>query len=81
MNYKSEDKLWKELAERMFKLPNLYFPNEIGKTTYEFKIEINRLIIKERSAEYAGQEGYWTILFQGDGFSISWRMPFKPTEP
>lgn len=75
-NYKSNDKLERELFEKMLKLPNAYFPSEFRQTSYEFKLENKKFYILERPINSIELNGMFTTIESGDGFSRSWRMPF-----
>lgn len=72
---KSSDKYWKELYERMNKLPNAYFPNEFKKETYKFKEKGNKLIFFKTLAETTNLNGWeWDTYGWGDGFTRNYRI-------
>jgi hypothetical protein len=76
-NYKSDDKLWKELHERVTGLPYIFFPNEFNQNIPEVKINDNNLTFKIKKAKSTNLDDYRIRLIEsGDGFSRSFRMPF-----
>jgi len=77
LSHKHDDKLWKDLFERIDELPNSYFPNEFGKDIPETKIEKNKFVFKIKPAETTNLYGSQiTFMESGDGFTRSFRMPF-----
>jgi hypothetical protein len=75
--YKTANKDWEELYERMNKLPNAYFPNESGKRIFQFRISNNKLIFAKRPAESVDLNGFMThMLTSGDGFTRTFRIPY-----
>jgi hypothetical protein len=77
-DYNSEDKRERELFYRMHNLPDIYFPNEVGKITYEFKLENDQLDLMEKRAESIDLHGYRIICrFAPDGFARTFTLPYK----
>ncbi|MBU4284277.1 MAG: hypothetical protein KJ968_04150 [Nanoarchaeota archaeon] len=76
-NYKTDDKLWNELFERINKLPKTYFPNEFGKDICDIQKNDDKLIFTIKPTEHTNLFGSQiTFLESGDGFTRSYRMPF-----
>jgi len=72
---KSNDKYWRELYERMNRLPKAYFPNEFRKGIYRFKDEGNKLIFVNTLAEPTNLNNWeWDTYGSGDGFTRSYRI-------
>lgn len=75
--YKTTNKDWEELYERINKLPNAYFPNEFGKKIFQSRISNNKLIFVKRPAEPTDLNGFVTsMLTSGDGFTKSFGVPY-----
>ncbi len=77
VTFKQDSRLWKELYDKIEKLPNLYFSNEFNQEIPEINSQNNHLIFKIKKAESTDFKGYHVTFFQsGDGFTKSMRMPF-----
>lgn len=75
--YKTNDKLWNELFERIRNLPETYFPNEFGKDIYDIQRDDNKLMFNIKPAQKINLYGSQiTFIESGDGFTRSYRMPF-----
>jgi hypothetical protein len=71
------DKLWKQLHEKICSLPCAFFPNEVGNELCKIETETGKLIFKITRAEENNLLGYKIeFLESGDGFTRSFRMPF-----
>ncbi len=72
---KSSDKYWKELYERMNRLPNAYFPNEFRKEIHKFREENNKLIFVKTLTESTNLRGWeWDTYGWGDGFTRIYKI-------
>lgn len=74
------DKNWKELNDRITKLPNDYFPNEFGKITYKIQNTDSQLIFNKKPAEPKDLDGSFLGKFNGDGFSRTYGIPYMSPE-
>jgi len=78
----SNDKIWKELYERMNRLPEAYFPNEFGKETYRSKDLNNKLVFVKIPAKYTDLTEWGIDSYGiGDGFTRSYRLLFYQSYP
>lgn len=77
MDYKGEDRLWKELTEKIINLPKIYFPNEVNQWIPICYVSDTQLIFKiEKANGYGYNDLQVSFLESSDGFSRSFRMPY-----
>jgi hypothetical protein len=77
-DYNPGDKRERELFYRMRNLPNSYFPDEVGKLTYEFKLEDDKFYLIEKLAESNDLSGYRIqCCMVPDGFARKFTLPYK----
>ena len=70
------DENWRDLLERIKRLPEDYFPNEFGKELYNVREEPNRLVFEERTARRVNLNGQFGGKQRLDGFTSTIGLPY-----
>ena len=70
------DQKWRDLLERIKRLPQDYYPNEFGMNIYNVREESDRLIFEEITARRAVLDGHFGGKQRLDGFTSTMGLPY-----
>ena len=70
------DQKWRDLLERIERLPQDYFPNEFGMNLYNVREESDQLIFDERTARRVDLNGSFGGKQRLDGFTSTIGLPY-----
>jgi hypothetical protein len=70
------DQKWRDLLERIKRLPQDYYPNEFGMNIYNVREESDRMIFEEITARRAVLAGHFGGKQRLDGFTSTMGLPY-----
>jgi hypothetical protein len=75
-DHRITDENWRELLERIQRLPHEYFPSEFGAIFWDVSEESDRLIFAENIARSMDLDGSFGGKQRGDGYTLTFGVPF-----